>query len=180
MAPVTRRQLSSTSSEKNHHNHFFSSHIRPQMSFEVGHIPRYNRSHSENSNNALTVGELSAKLQQLQEQQSKQQLHRECSPAHVQDMTPAPVQHIHHHHHHPVQIDSELQKRTNDTVKDILDRLAQRQNEADPLMQDAPGIQGNGTGRRRHTHRLNPKLLKEARQSRSLRQSHGNANLRHS
>ncbi|KAF9184880.1 hypothetical protein BGZ51_000264 [Haplosporangium sp. Z 767] len=151
------------------------------MSFETGHIPRYNRSRSENNNESLTVGELAAKLQHLQAQQLRQQLQQERSPVHVQDVPPTPVHHVHHHHHHrPIQIDSELQRRTNDAVKDILDRLAQRHNEADPQMQGVPGVQDNGMGRRRHTHRLNPKLLKEARQSRSLRQSHGNANLRHS
>jgi hypothetical protein len=44
-----------------------------------------------------------------------------------------------------------------------------------------PGMEDNGNGRMRHTQGLSPEVLRElSLRHRSLKQSHGQANLRHS
>ncbi|GJJ77160.1 hypothetical protein EMPS_09519 [Entomortierella parvispora] len=79
------------------------------------------------------------------------------------------------------QVTPELQKRGEDTIKEILGRLERQRhdsngsipvesptNEADQHQQQAPSTH--------HSRRLTPDFLKEAR---SMNQHHGDANLRH-
>ncbi|KAG9319377.1 hypothetical protein KVV02_003890 [Mortierella alpina] len=117
---------------------------------------------------SLSAEDLTAKLQRLHEEQQQ----------HAQEQ-------LKDGHHRPArgqptfQIDPALQKRTHDAIHEILDRLErQRENNFMTTEEAMPGMAENGADRLRPTHRLNPSLL--MRESSTLRQSHGNANLRHS
>ncbi|KAF9575287.1 hypothetical protein EC968_003639 [Mortierella alpina] len=128
-----------------------------------------NHSHTHNEGHrTLSAEDLTAKLQRLHEEQEK----------HAQGQLKG-------NHHRPArgqrtfQIDPALQKRTHDAIQEILERLErQRENNIMTTEEAMPGMAENGVDRLRPTHRLNPNLL--MRESSTLRQSHGNANLRHS
>ncbi|KAF9955809.1 hypothetical protein BGZ72_003400 [Mortierella alpina] len=116
----------------------------------------------------LSAEDLTAKLQRLREEQRQ----------HAQEQSK-------NSHHGPTgvqptfQIDPALQKRAHDAIYEILDRLERQREDNFMSTEDAmPGMAENGADRLRPTHRLNPNLL--MRETSTLRQSHGNANLRHS
>ncbi|KAF9352304.1 hypothetical protein BGX26_009858 [Mortierella sp. AD094] len=126
-------------------------------------------SHSED--HLLSANDLATKLEKLKVEQER------CNAK------------IHDHHHHTsqhssmgtLQIDQDLQKRAQETIHEILERLEHQKHESE-LSTYVPGVEENGgiSGRARHTHHLNPDLLKDTIYAHSsLRQSHGNANLRH-
>ncbi|KAF9288388.1 hypothetical protein BGZ68_000349 [Mortierella alpina] len=127
----------------------------------------HNHMHHE-GHRTLSAEDLTAKLQRLREEQQQ----------HAQERSKD-------HHHRPArgqptfQVDPALQKRTHDAIHEILDRLErQRENNVVTTEDAMPGMAENGADRLRPIHRLNPNLL--MRESSTLRQSHGNANLRHS
>ncbi|KAG0037563.1 hypothetical protein BGZ82_002286 [Podila clonocystis] len=79
--------------------------------------------------------------------------------------------HNHHHHHkHLVHIDAELKQRAQDTFQDILARLERQHQERESLLQD------DST---RLLHPTSHKSLHKKISSSAMRQTHGNANLRH-
>ncbi|KAG0213461.1 hypothetical protein BGX28_004316 [Mortierella sp. GBA30] len=111
-----------------------------------------------------------------------QKLHGEQQYREKQQTLTSPNNKKHNSHSNPdqiIQIDPALQKRTQETIHEILERLERQKQEGWMAVGGAaPGMEDNGSGRLRHTHRLNPNVL--ARESGSLRQTHGKANLRHS
>jgi len=79
------------------------------------------------------------------------------------------------------QVTPELQKRSEDTIKEILERLERQRNEsARSVPSESPtneaDQQQQQTPDAHHLRRLTPDFLKEAR---SIHQHHGDANLRH-
>ncbi|KAG9064173.1 hypothetical protein KI688_003361 [Linnemannia hyalina] len=113
--------------------------------------------------------------------------------------------HHHHHHHHEhtlsavdltikleqLQIDTnitevdELQKWSHEALHEILDRLEHQRRESEFFQSEdlglVPGMEENGSGRMRHTLGLSPEVLRDlSSRHHSLKQSHGQANLRHS
>ncbi|KAF9294165.1 hypothetical protein BGZ88_004301 [Linnemannia elongata] len=105
--------------------------------------------------------------------------------------------HRHHRHHsrsrsrsHSRQrtiahVDPELQKWSHETLNDILDHLEHQRRESEFFQSEnlglVPGMEDNGSGRMRHTQGLSPEVLRDLSvRHRSLKQSHGQANLRHS
>ncbi|KAI7822635.1 hypothetical protein BC939DRAFT_453172 [Gamsiella multidivaricata] len=170
-----RRQRNST------HHRTITQTVHPTMSDYTFTLPDEERRLPNNhhgrrevhghESHAFSAEELTMRLQKLEQEQER-------------------YHHQHHESHHSrlhgpvVQIDADLHKRTQETLHEILERLERRKHENSFLQNDAsvvPGMEDNGTGRLRHAQRLNPNVLKEVRShSHSLRQSHGNANLRHS
>ncbi|KAF8946358.1 hypothetical protein BGZ47_000769 [Haplosporangium gracile] len=110
--------------------------------------------------------------------------------------------HRHHHYHsrhhsrsrsrsHSRQrtiahVDPEFQKWSHEALHEILDHLEQQRRESEFFQSEedfsmVPGMEDNGSGRMRHTQGLSPEMLKDlSLRHRSLKQSHGQANLRHS
>ncbi|KAI1316934.1 hypothetical protein EDD11_009335 [Mortierella claussenii] len=148
-----------------------------------GYLRGHNKSHGQSQeDHTLSTEDLTRKLEELQAQQEQERLHRAHETV---------VRHEHHHHSHshshggkPIKIDAGLQKRAQETLHEILERLERQKLESDLLTHNAaPGMEDNGSGRTMHVHRLSPALLDQEGdlgRYRSLRQSHGNANLRHS
>ncbi|KAF9994665.1 hypothetical protein BGZ80_000839 [Entomortierella chlamydospora] len=135
----------------------------------------YHQMHSvsHNEEHLLSANGLATKLEKLKVEQER------CKA----------MNHDHHHHRltsqhstkGTLQIDQDLQKRAQETIHEILERLEHQKHESE-FSTFAPGVEDNGgiSGRARHTYALNPDLLKDTIYARSsLRQSHGNANLRH-
>ncbi|KAK3838226.1 MAG: hypothetical protein J3R72DRAFT_423265 [Linnemannia gamsii] len=88
-----------------------------------------------------------------------------------------------------ITVDPELQKWSHETLHEILEHLEQQRRESEFFHQSddsgfglAPGLEDNGSGRMRHTQGgLSPEILRDlSSRHRSLKQSHGQANLRHS
>ncbi|KAF9303721.1 hypothetical protein BGZ74_003195 [Mortierella antarctica] len=81
-------------------------------------------------------------------------------------------QHHHrcHHHKHLVHIDAELKQRAQDTFQDILARLERQHQKRESLLLDESS---------RLLHPTSHKSLHKKISSSAMRQTHGNANLRH-
>ncbi|KAF9124055.1 hypothetical protein BGW39_008495 [Mortierella sp. 14UC] len=111
----------------------------------------------------------------------------------------------HHRHHHSrspsrsrhhsrsrsaITVDPELQKWSHEALQEILEHLERQRRESEFFHHGddssafglAPGLEDNGSGRMRHTQGgLSPEILRDLNsRHRSLKQSHGQANLRHS
>lgn len=78
--------------------------------------------------------------------------------------------HHHHRHKHLVHIDVELKQRAQDTFQDILARLDRLHQERESLLKDDSS---------RLLHPTSHKSLHKKTSSTHIRQTHGNANLRH-
>ncbi|KAF9953710.1 hypothetical protein BGZ70_000142 [Mortierella alpina] len=165
-----------------HHDHQHSNYIEsPEDIFSSWsiHAPHPTMVESNNHHHnmhheghrTLSAEDLTAKLQRLHEEQQKhaQERSRDSHPHHQRPARGQPT----------FQVDPALQKRTHDAIHEILDRL-ERQRESNFMNAESamPGMAENGADRLGPIHRLNPNLL--MRDSSTLRQSHGNANLRHS
>ncbi|KAI8599214.1 hypothetical protein EDD21DRAFT_380442 [Dissophora ornata] len=75
-----------------------------------------------------------------------------------------------------LKVSPEFQKQGEDTIREILDRLQKRQDEFGPI----PSIpEPQDVQRSVHTQKLNPELLEKTINPHTLRQHHGDANLRH-
>ncbi|KAG0277217.1 hypothetical protein BGZ95_006289 [Linnemannia exigua] len=88
-----------------------------------------------------------------------------------------------------IAVDPELQKWSHEALHEILEHLEHQRRESEFFLQGddsgfglAPGLEDNGSGRMRHTQGgLSPEILRDlSSRHRSLKQSHGQANLRHS
>ncbi|KAF9547145.1 hypothetical protein EC957_008825 [Mortierella hygrophila] len=82
-------------------------------------------------------------------------------------------------------VDPELQKWSHKALHEILERLEQQRRESEFFQSEdlglVPGMEENGSGRMRHTLGLSPEVLRDlSSRHHSLKQSHGQANLRHS
>ncbi|KAF9584338.1 hypothetical protein BGW38_006830 [Lunasporangiospora selenospora] len=85
------------------------------------------------------------------------------------------------HHHSKSLSDHEFQKRAKDTVHEILERMERHRYDVEPHLfgsENAPGMDNGSHGHNARTRpRFNPDLMRNT--SQAMRQSHGNANLRH-
>ncbi|KAF9109693.1 hypothetical protein BGX27_007299 [Mortierella sp. AM989] len=176
MVPEPQRHLTiNTTIEKIHiHQHRHTSQSTEESNNDMSESMEYeyHRGHAESRSvdNLVSATDLANKLEKLKEEQDKYT---------------AMCEHHRHRSHHAsvgtVQINKDLQRRAQDTVQEILERLEHQRNGSDSSSHNAvPGVENNGDGRMRHINRVNPDLLKDTIYGHSLRQSHGNANLRHS
>ncbi|KAF8969075.1 hypothetical protein BGZ46_010739 [Entomortierella lignicola] len=137
-------------------------------------VDHHNPSEPQSADHKLSAQALATKLETLKREQER------CSNMN------------HEGHHHRSQhstssvksrmpIDEDLQKRAQDTIHEILEKLEHQRQESDFTYNPSliPGIEDNTSGRLRHIHQVNPELLKETIYAPSIKQSHGNANLRH-
>ncbi|KAF9435623.1 hypothetical protein BGZ76_005883 [Entomortierella beljakovae] len=133
--------------------------------FNDTHSIRHDHAKSHSKDHSVSAEDLSDKLERLREElEHSHTSHRERRE---------------HRHQSPSHMDKEFTKRAHETIHEILERLERQKHENDfTFNHSMPGIEDNGVGRVRHTYRLNPNLL-DASGSLSLKQSHGNANLRH-
>ncbi|KAF9427557.1 hypothetical protein BGZ94_004671 [Podila epigama] len=104
--------------------------------------------------------------QQQQEQESNSHSHNRHNRHRHQQRSPYPGRNP----HHLIQIDAELHQRAQDTFQDILARLEKQRQEHESLLKD-DSI--------RLLHPTAHRGLNKKTSSMTIRQSHGNANLRH-
>ncbi|KAG0283341.1 hypothetical protein BGZ96_012285 [Linnemannia gamsii] len=161
----------------------------------------YGHYHHEHT---LSAVDLTLKLEQLQVDTSNN-MEDGQEPAHDDSLLSPDGEERHRHRHHSrhhsrsrsrsrsrshgrtiAHIDPELQKWSHEALHEILDHLEQQRRENEFFQQEddgslVPGMEDNGSGRMRHTQGLSPEVLRDlSLRNRSLKQSHGQANLRHS
>ncbi|KAF9914324.1 hypothetical protein BX616_008529 [Lobosporangium transversale] len=140
---------------------------------------------------SLSAEDLALRLEQLQLELEQERAKSSRGRGSRREQPSSSVSHPQQQRPHrlfgvPIEIDADLHKRAQVTLNEILERLERQKMESDPFAYNnnniIPGIEDNGFGRVRHTHKLNPKLLerRDLSHAQTLRQSHGNANLRHS
>ncbi|KAF9906869.1 hypothetical protein EC991_000233 [Linnemannia zychae] len=176
----------------------------------------YDHHHHHQHEHTLSAVDLTAKLEQLQmDDSSNGEEGREGREPRIDNGLLHPEvdngdgehrrHRSHHRRHHSrsrsrsrdhsrsrsaISVDTELQKWSHEALHEILEHLEHRRRESEFFHQGddssafglAPGLEDNGSGRMRHTQGgLSPEILKDLNsRHRSLKQSHGQANLRHS
>ncbi|KAI8357952.1 hypothetical protein B0O80DRAFT_443550 [Mortierella sp. GBAus27b] len=174
--------------------------IEPQFD-DARRAPVAHREHPRSHNHEteprnIKAEDLSLRLQRLKQEQEGWHNRNQSSSSSSSSSSTTATAHAHTRaHSHTttlVHVDATLHKQAHETIHEILDRLERQRMESDTLFRpssDHSYSSGTGTlqgaesneGRMRHTHKLNPNLFAgELAHTHSLRQSHGNANLRHS